>query len=342
MYSENCENCKICDSELSAAEINSHFCKTCGSKAEPDEAETEVTAHYYHVGPDNAAIGEIKHKRKFIRMRFVALICVVLLAASGGIFFAVRPGHKPDDANLSLKLNVLFEPSLDFQHISYFSEGLAVVSTGSVNTRSHNWKYGYIDMTGKTVIPLIYDWAMDFSEGLAAVRIEGKSGFIDKNGEEALPFIYDNVNSFSGGLAAVSMDGKWGYIDITGDFVIPLMYDGAQPFFNGLAVVHVTFNPAHGTKCGIIDKDGNTVVPVEYDWIWFNAMGGFYQTSKDSKQGLLDISGNVILECIYDIINFSMADGTIQARLGNSWGIFKIEDYEIPGFMQYSHGGLWW
>ncbi|MBK8352585.1 MAG: WG repeat-containing protein [Saprospirales bacterium] len=41
-----------------------------------------------------------------------------------------------------------------------------------------------------------------FSEGLAAVELNGKWGFIDENGNRVIPsFKFDEVNSFSNGLA---------------------------------------------------------------------------------------------------------------------------------------------
>ena len=52
-------------------------------------------------------------------------------------------------------------------------------------------KYGYIDKTGREVIPCKYDDANVFSEGLAKVKKSGKRGFIDKTGREVVPFIYD-------------------------------------------------------------------------------------------------------------------------------------------------------
>ena len=52
-------------------------------------------------------------------------------------------------------------------------------------------KWGYIDKTGREVIPCKYDDASSFSEGLAKVKKSGKYGFIDKTGREVVPFIYD-------------------------------------------------------------------------------------------------------------------------------------------------------
>ena len=83
------------------------------------------------------------------------------------------------------------------------------------------------------VIPPHFDWGADsgtfaiepkFSEGLAAVKINGKWGFIDKSGQMVIqPQFATNYFSkpsyFSGGLALVWAGEKWGYIDMTGKYV---------------------------------------------------------------------------------------------------------------------------
>lgn len=51
---------------------------------------------------------------------------------------------------------------------------------------------------------------------------------------------YEDAKTFSEGLAAVKKDGKWGYIDKTGKTVIPFSYDYAFSFSEGLAVVGQT------------------------------------------------------------------------------------------------------
>ena len=57
---------------------------------------------------------------------------------------------------------------------------------------------------------------MVFSEGLADVRLNGKWGFIDKSGKVVIPFKYDDALPFSEGFAVVELDGKDGYIDKNG------------------------------------------------------------------------------------------------------------------------------
>ena len=65
-------------------------------------------------------------------------------------------------------------------------------------------------------MPFIFQHASDFSEGLAAVKLNGKYGFIDKTGKEIIPLKYDFANCFSEGLALVRLNNKWFYIDKNG------------------------------------------------------------------------------------------------------------------------------
>lgn len=65
-------------------------------------------------------------------------------------------------------------------------------------------------------IPIVednYREAGDFSEGLAAVRELFYWGFIDHTGKEVIPCQYGGAKEFSEGLAAVYSDEKWGFID---------------------------------------------------------------------------------------------------------------------------------
>ena len=93
-------------------------------------------------------------------------------------------------------------------------------------------KYGYIDKNGKVVIDFKYDFASEFSEGLARVKKGEKYGYIDKNGNVVIDFIYDDADNFSDGLARVKQVIKydsdknaenkemWKYIDKDGKVVL--------------------------------------------------------------------------------------------------------------------------
>lgn len=62
---------------------------------------------------------------------------------------------------------------------------------------------------------------------------------MNRSGEMVVPAKYDVACSFSEGLAAVKKNGKWGYIDRTGRIVIPAIYFNASPFRNGRANVYL-------------------------------------------------------------------------------------------------------
>jgi hypothetical protein len=89
-----------------------------------------------------------------------------------------------------------------------FYEGLARVEL--------NGKCGFLDKSGKVVIPLKYDEAWPFFEGLAKVELNGKCGFLDKSGKAVIPLKYNGASFFSKGLAAVNLNGQTLYIDKQG------------------------------------------------------------------------------------------------------------------------------
>lgn len=82
-----------------------------------------------------------------------------------------------------------------------------------------NSRWGYIDKRGWIVIKPQFEEAMDFSEGLAAVRIGDKYGYIDTRGKMVIKAQFDEVHGFSQGLARIRIGGKYGYIDRKGKYV---------------------------------------------------------------------------------------------------------------------------
>jgi len=98
-------------------------------------------------------------------------------------------------------------------------------------------KCGFIDKAGTIVIEPMYAYADHFSEGLAAVQIDGKWGYIDSAGNIIIEPQFDNAGTFSEGLASVKLEDKWGYIDRNGNVVIEPQFEEAGDFSQGLAPV---------------------------------------------------------------------------------------------------------
>jgi WG containing repeat len=120
-------------------------------------------------------------------------------------------------------------------------------------------KYAYLRADGSPLTAFRFDWAEAFTEGLAAVRVDGRVGFINSQGKEIIPGQFDDDTSmfcsrgFSEGLAAVMIEGKCGFIGRTGSIKIPPRFKRASPFVGGLAYVCLD------ERCGYIDKTGSIV-----------------------------------------------------------------------------------
>lgn len=162
--------------------------------------------------------------------------------------FGKRLGNIPDKEFLSLTGNM----SLIGQHDELYP------FQGYVANKS---KWGYVSYEGKTAIPLQFDGAERFSDGLAAVcKLDEfgvkKWGYINTKGETVIPFVYTNKpSSFENGYALVEPKDKSefmaAYIDKTNRIALKLptkkadeYYRPIQPAFrNGYAIwKYVTSN----------------------------------------------------------------------------------------------------
>lgn len=97
-----------------------------------------------------------------------------------------------------------------FDSVGVFHDGLAVVKAAE--------RYGYIDRSGAIVIPIQWMTAYDFSEGLAALRVDKKHfQFIDTVGTVVIKSKkYDSVGRFRNGVCRVVKGGKVKWIDTKG------------------------------------------------------------------------------------------------------------------------------
>ena len=191
-----------------------------------------------------------------------------------------------------------------YDGVSPFYEGFAEVRIGDREIaddlgngyaflRKEFGKCGFVDKTGKEVIPCKYDGVWSFPEGLVYVEMNGKMGVIDESDNEIIPIKYDCVWHFSDGLAHARLNDKSCFIDKSGNVVIPLKYDGTLGFSEGLAAVE------KNGKWGFIDRNDNPVIPFKYDEV-LSFSEGFAAVEKDGKWGFIDMNDNLIIPFKYD------------------------------------------
>jgi WG containing repeat len=84
--------------------------------------------------------------------------------------------------------------------------------------------------TKEEAIPARFERAMPFSEGLAAVRIDGQFGYIDQRGEIVIAPKFDLAGNFDQGLAEILVGDQTGIINRAGEIIIQPMFQRAIPF----------------------------------------------------------------------------------------------------------------
>lgn len=105
------------------------------------------------------------------------------------------------------------------------------------------------------------------------VEENGKYGFINNEGKEVIPLEYDDAWFFSEGLAPVMKNGKWGYINLKNELVIDFQFVGAMEHFkNGVAEYrkgNVSKSGYTWGTTGLIDKTGKIIAQPKYKEIHF-------------------------------------------------------------------------
>lgn len=287
------------------------------------------------------------------------------------------------------------EPQFD-EACAFQKNGYAIVGIETKDEKgSETMIYGLIDKSGSYVIEPTYDLFYPFDDnGLALINNYGSAWYIDiSNNVLTKPgFTTSKTTRFwSNDYAVVGdqrLDGiKVGVIDSEGRYIIGPQYDNVFILENGLFEVQLTDVIYESTdeigmtwERGIIDKDGNFILPIEFfeiqrgdDGIYavqrygdayhvdkdgkplynqrfshvsvFNEYGVAVARTKDDTYGLIDKSGNYIAEPVYDyIINWG-SFGTYVVKKDGKYGFInykneKITDIVFEDAQIFSENGL--
>lgn len=212
----------------------------------------------------------------------------------------------------------------------YFSEDLAVVCM--------NRRCGFIDSTGNYVIEPKFDYAENFSDGLALVQIgsydfldfrlrNSKTVFINKRGEVFFDKeAYSPEAKFSDGLAKVTIDGKISFIDTTGKVVIKPQELGIQYFSEGLAV----FSTKDAYRYGYVDKTGKIVIPQQFKQAGEFSEGLASVMFENGKYGYINKTGRTVIEPQFDFADSFREDRAVVNINSKNGYIDKTGKVIIP------------
>ena len=213
-------------------------------------------------------------------------------------------------------------------------------------------KYGYIDKSGSLVIPPQFDTPGYYTEGVAAVEVDGKCGFIDKQGNFVIPLQFERALWFSEGLAAVCVDSKYSYINKFGKVVFPPIFRTGDEFVDGLALVRTkttvgyintngewalippylcffTFSEGLARVYlggeefneGYIDITGKEVIPTHFEDTSDFSEGYAYVKTKDGEHVFIDKTGQVVLDLAFRIGSYHyFSEGLVSVKINQKYG----------------------
>lgn len=151
-------------------------------------------------------------------------------------------------------------------------------------------------------------------------------GFVEQHSEKLrIPYTFEDAGQFSEGLAAVRINGKYGYVDPDGILAIDPKFDLAGQFNKGLAEVFA------GTKAGVVDVSGEYVlnprfgraIPLTFDTVLasettetarppsqFEVNRGLLESSiRNTLFGLHKVSHGWVSDRRYFVANFNAPSG---------------------------------
>lgn len=184
-------------------------------------------------------------------------------------------------------------------------------------------KWGFKDNSKNIILDAKYDQAYAFSEGLAAVKIDGKWGYINHDGKEIIPPIkYEKAGSFSEGLCMVCQNGKWGFINKKGEEIIPPeRFDMVGDFIEGLAIA------CENDKYGFINKKGEVVIQLKYDFAR-NFSSKRAKVMQNKRFGFVNKKGNEVVPIKYNMVG-DFFNELVLTRQNNEWALVDIDGEEL-------------
>jgi len=210
-------------------------------------------------------------------------------------------------------------------------------------------KWGVVNNLGAPIgnMGMEFDWLGSFENDRAFFAVAGddlKFGYINMSGDTVIQPIYSDVGNFSQSRAAVQdfETGKWGFINTNGGTVLAPGYDGVSDFERGFAIISTGMGGDR--KVGLVNSSGRVVVPCEYRSIKIPSQGfAAAQDFNTGKWGYVRVSGSRAGRALSLPFSFDTAEpfreGLARVRVGSRWGFLKTNGKTVSGGYKYGGAG---
>lgn len=206
-------------------------------------------------------------------------------------------------------------------------------------------RYGIVDLEGRTVIPLQYDWVFPALNGERFLLFSDTlMGIADRSGRMVVPMEYDYSlyaddisDPFRYGLIVMSKGGKYEVLDTAGRTVVPMVYDEVWLVDSNLMILQGYDHQIRQPYETLMQLDGDTVIPTHRFINWWD--GNLFSVQNDKKLwGLYDRSGRVVVACQYDHIDY-LHNGLASVKKDGRTGVIDSRGREVIPVAEDRFGG---
>lgn len=218
-----------------------------------------------------------------------------------------------------------------FVYAGKFVQGLANVGLPNPDA-DQPFVVAYIDRRGTWMFNgARFAAAEPFSEGLAAVSVDGKSyGYINRTGQFVIEPQFAYAEPFREGLAAVQIGEQFGYIDASGQVVIAAQYEFAKPFSEGLAVITLD------RKTGYISHQGKVVIEPQFDY-GHDFKEGRALVALAGQEHYIDSSGQFLAADLTFTEGQDFSQGLAAVKIEGRFGYLNLDgELVIPPTFTYA------
>ncbi|MBT1696417.1 WG repeat-containing protein [Fulvivirgaceae bacterium PWU4] len=206
-------------------------------------------------------------------------------------------------------------------------------------------RIGFVDTTGKLVIPFKYHWARlwnttpdypFFVNNRISVIVadneeeiqNGKSGCLNTKGELVVPATFDFISYFEDGIATARKDGRLVLIDTVGNIV--------QQFPEVVQSIYLSRNHAiiHGNdgRAGLMKRTGEILLEPKYNGIDpFSEGFAAVQIESDEvgvKSAFIDTTGRFVFDRIFGFIR-PFSEGYAAVEINGKWGFIDRKGKQV-------------
>lgn len=177
---------------------------------------------------------------------------------------------------------------------------------------SKNGQYGIVK-NKKTIIECVYE-EIEYNKTnkIFIVQKNTKQGVIDVEGKQILPIEYDYIYCAQNIITA-KKDETTQIYDLNGNKQEEPQYESLIETSNENYIITIDNNE----KFGVITKEGNTVIKNNYQYIEY-AFDNFFIVTSDGKVGVLNDEEKQVINFSYDIIQKIKDKNAMQAIISNS------------------------